>query len=141
MQQHSDFYLFVTEFFWLIFPVGVGIIVMFVIWLSHKRAQTALEVIQSYAAQGREAPPEVLALIQPRRREYNPVERARNMTMIGFLLLAMAAAFAILIGALGGEVRSLAGLYFVAALFAGVAVAFFITAGIARRDVKRAEHP
>lgn len=141
MHTHSDFYLFVTEFFWLVFPIGAGIIAMFGAWLHHRRALQALETVQAYAARGQEAPPEVLALIQPRRREYNPVERARNMTMIGFILLAMAAAFAVLIWALGGEVRALAGLYFVTALFVGVAVAFFITAGIARRDDKRAERP
>ena len=69
MPQHSDFYLFVRDFFWMVFPIGAGIIAMFAAWLHHRRAQQALEVLQSFAAQGKAVPPELLALIQPRRRE------------------------------------------------------------------------
>ena len=140
MPQHSDFYLFVRDFFWMVFPIGAGIIAMFAAWLHHRRAQQALEVVQSFATQGKEVPPELLALIHPRRRARAPGEQARNMLLVGFILLAMAASFTVLISALGGDMRTLAGLYFVAAMFVGVAVAFFITAGIARRDASRADH-
>ena len=62
------------------------------------------------------------------------------MLLVGFILLAMAASFTVLISALGGDMRTLAGLYFVAAMFVGVAAAFFIIAGIARRDARQADH-
>ena len=140
MPQHSDFYLFVRDFFWMVFPIGAGIIAMFAAWLHHRRAQQALEVLQSFAAQGKAVPPELLALIQPRRRERAPGEQARTMLLVGFILLAMAASFTVLISALGGDMRTLAGLYFVAAMFVGVAAAFFIIAGIARRDARQADH-
>ena len=140
MPQHSDFYLFVRDFFWMVFPIGAGIIAMFAAWLHPRRAQQALEVLQSFAAQGKAVPPELLALIQPRRRERAPGEQARTMLLVGFILLAMAASFTVLISALGGDMRTLAGLYFVAAMFVGVAAAFFIIAGIARRDARQADH-
>ena len=140
MPQHSDFYLFVRDFFWMVFPIGAGLIAMFAAWLHQRRAQQALEVLQSFAAQGKAVPPELLALIQPRRRERAPGEQARTMLLVGFILLAMAASFTVLISALGGDMRTLAGLYFVAAMFVGVAAAFFIIAGIARRDARQADH-
>ena len=140
MQQHSDFYQLFSGFFWLIFPIGVGILAMFGTWLHHRRAQTALEVIKSCATQGKDAPPEVLALIQSRQREHRPTERAQNFTLIGFILVAMAISFSVLIAALGADLHALAGLYFVMAIFWGVAVAFFVAAWMARRDLAQADH-
>lgn len=139
MQHHSEFYQLFSGFFWLVFPIGAGLIFMFGAWLHHKRAQTALEVMQTYAAQGKDAPPEVLALIQVRRRQVTPAERAQAMTLVGFILLAMAAAFTVLAATRGDPLRDLAGLYFIVAMFAGVAIAFFIAAWMARRDARAAE--
>ena len=130
--QHGDFYELFRQFFWLIFPIGCGVIAMFGLWLHHRRALQALEVIQAYAAQGKEAPPEVMALIQSRRREKSPAERAQTMTLVAYILLAMAVGFAVMTAAIGGSARELAGMYFVVVLFAGVAAAFFIAARSAR---------
>ena len=140
MQQHSEFYQLFEGYFWLIFPIGVGIIAMLGVWLHHRRALSALEAVRFYATQGKEPPPELLALIQPKRREQNPVERAQKMTLVGFILLAMAASFVVLAITQGGDMRQQGGIYFVAVMFVGVAVAFFITAWITRRDAGRADH-
>ena len=140
MPQHSEFYQLFNSYFWLIFPIGTGVIAMFGTWLHHRRAQQALEALQSFAAQGKEVPPELLALIQPKRREQSPVQRAQTMTLVAFILAAMAVSFVVLATAIGGSVRSLSGLYFVAVMFAGVAVAFFVAAWITRRDAGRADH-
>ena len=137
--QHSDFYEIFRQFFWLIFPIGSGVIVMFGIWLHHRRALHALEVIQAYAAQGKDAPPEIMALIQSRRREQTPVQRAQNMTLVAFILTAMAVSFVVLALSLGGGMHGVGGIYFVAVMFAGVAIAFFIAAWMTRRDAARAD--
>lgn len=137
MHQHSEFYDLFSGYFWLIFPIGVGIIVMLGTWLNHRRALSALEAIQAYATQGKEPPPELLALIQPKRREHNPTERARNMTLVGFILLAMSASFVVMAAFMGGDMQQRGGMYFVVVMFAGVAVAFFITAWTTRRDAAR----
>jgi len=137
MHQHSEFYDLFSSYFWLIFPIGVGIIVMLGTWLHHRRALSALEAIQSYATLGKEPPPELLAMIQPKRREQNPTERARNMTLVGFILLAMSASFVVMTAFMGGDMQQRGSMYFVVVMFAGVAVAFFINAWMTRRDAAR----
>ena len=52
MHNHSDFYLFAANYWWLIFPVGWGVFGLLGSWIKHREAQQALEVLKSYAEQG-----------------------------------------------------------------------------------------
>ena len=137
--MHSEFYELFRNYFWLIFPLGVGAIAMLGAYLHHKRFQRALEVIQACAAQGREAPPEVMALIQPKRRDRDPVAKAQNFTLVSFILLASAAGFIILALTQGREAQG--GLFFVVVVALGLAIAFFAIARIVRRDADRLNGP
>ncbi len=136
--DHDSYWLF-SHFWWLIFPIGVGVMAMLGAYLHHKRFQQALEVIQACAAQGKEAPPEVVALIQPRRRERDPVAKAQNFTLVSFILLASAAGFTVL--ALTQSRDAQGGLFFVVVLALGLAIAFFALAQIMRRDINRPNGP
>lgn len=135
MQTHSDFYYLFHGFFWLIFPIGVGAIAILGAYLHHKRFQRALEVIQACAAQGREAPPQVMAIIQPRRQDRDPVAKAQAFTLVSFILLAAAAGFIALTLTQSRDAQS--GLIFVVVVALGLAAAFFAAARMVRRDTDR----
>lgn len=134
--EHGDFYNFITGFWWLIFPVGWGIAGMLRAWMKHQRAQQALEILTGYAAQNKEPPPEVLALLQPREpKERDFSVRPLHYLSGGFFFAALAVAFAVLCFAKpgGGGHDETAGLLFVTVLMAGFSVALFLTGWIASR--------
>jgi hypothetical protein len=139
MDGHSEFYDLFSSYFWLIFPIGAGAMAMLGAYLHHRRFQQALEVIQACATQGKEAPPEVMALVQPKRREPDPVAKAQAFTLVSFILLAGAAGFVVLALTQNREAQS--GLFFVVALSLGLAIAFFAAARIVRRDADRLNGP
>jgi hypothetical protein len=139
MHEHSEYYELFHAYFWLIFPIGFGVMAMLGAYLHHKRFQRALELIQACATQGKEAPPEVMALIQPRRRDGGPVAKAQNFTLVSFILLAGAAGFIVLALTQGHEARG--GLFFVVVVALGLAIAFFSAARIVRQDSDRLNGP
>ena len=139
MHDHSEFYQLFNSYFWLIFPIGFAAIAMLGTYLHHRRAQRALAVIEACAIQGKEAPAEVVAMIQPRRRDRDPIERAQNFTLVSFILIAAAGGFTVLALAQGKAAES--GLFFVASLAAGLSAAFFAVAMIVRRDAERLNKP
>lgn len=140
MDQHSEYFQLFSTYYWMVFPLGAGLFAMLVIWLHHKRAQAALTIIQSYASLGKEAPPEVLALLRLTPPEEGPVRRAQKLTLVGFIVLAFAVSFGVWTFLMDGDVQQRSGLYFIVLLFAGVAAAFFAAAWMARRDLSRTEH-
>src|SRR3954470_14018654 len=96
--MHSDWYRLFAGFWWLIFPIGLGVAGMFRAWMRHKRAQQALEVIQAYAQQGKEIPPDILRVLQqPEQKSRSPLYGARGLTMVGFFCTAITLAFSVLI--------------------------------------------
>ena len=52
------------SFWWLIFPVMGFVFGGFGMWMGHRRSERALDILKTYAAQGKEPPPEVLAAIR-----------------------------------------------------------------------------
>jgi len=59
-----DFYWGFSDFWWLIFPLFWMVAVMARLWSRHTRANRALDIIKSYADQGKEPPPELLKNLQ-----------------------------------------------------------------------------
>lgn len=55
-------YIF-ERFWWLIFPVMSFGLVGFRRWMRYKRQHDAIELLRTYAVNGREPPPEVLSLL------------------------------------------------------------------------------
>ncbi len=71
------------SFWWLVFPLSWFVFGAFQSWLSYKANRDTLDLIKSYAASGREPPPELVARLnkrwnddeddfddRPRRRRY-----------------------------------------------------------------------
>ena len=59
-----DLYWLFNRYWWLLFPLAWGIGQMIKSWERHKRATAALEVLQTFAAQGKEPPPELVAVLR-----------------------------------------------------------------------------
>jgi hypothetical protein len=70
MQDHSDWYWFFHDYWWLLFPAGWAIGQLIKNWMRHNRAKEALSMLKSYADQGKEPPPELIAMLrQPEQAE------------------------------------------------------------------------
>ena len=54
---------FFFSFWWLIFPLMGFVFGGFGMWMSHRRSQQALDILKTYAEQGKEPPPEVMQAI------------------------------------------------------------------------------
>ena len=61
--DHDIYWLF-NRYWWLLFPLCWGIGQMFKSWQRHDRAKEALTVLKSYADQGKEPPPELVAVLR-----------------------------------------------------------------------------
>jgi hypothetical protein len=59
-----DFYWLFSRFWWLIFPLFWMVMALAWGWSRHSHANRALDIIKSYADQGKEAPPELLKNLQ-----------------------------------------------------------------------------
>ena len=55
---------FFRSYWWLLFPIGFFIFGAWDRWLSYKRSRDHLELIKSYAAQGKDPPPELMKAAQ-----------------------------------------------------------------------------
>jgi hypothetical protein len=96
--DHDFFWLF-SHFWWLIFPLFWMVAVMARLWSRHSRANRALDIVKSYADQGKEPPAELLKTLQygsdqcgygwGGRRWRSPEERLGR----AFLFAALACAF------------------------------------------------
>jgi hypothetical protein len=51
---------FFRSYWWLLFPIGFFIFGAWDRWLAYKRSRDHLELIKTYAAQGKEPPPELM---------------------------------------------------------------------------------
>lgn len=77
------------QFWWLIFPIfgmSMGLIGMF---QTEKRAQSAIDLIKTYADQGKEPPPELLQLAV---RENEGTREGKNSQAWTFVVFAALAA-------------------------------------------------
>jgi hypothetical protein len=64
MNDHSDWYRLFAGFWWLLFPLLWACGALFKNILRHNRASDALALLKSYADQGKEPPPELLAVLR-----------------------------------------------------------------------------
>jgi hypothetical protein len=98
-----DFYDLVSRFWWIIFPLFWMVFALGWGWSRHTRANRALDILKSYADQGKDPPPELLKSLQgggwdggcgpgPYGWRYSPERRLHR----GFLFTALAIAFFVL---------------------------------------------
>lgn len=134
MQQHSEFYTFAVGFWWLIFPIGWGLVGVMRVWLRHQRAQKALELLNTYAQQNREPPPEVLAQLRGGGMDRVGRNAAHGFLAGGIILAGIALAFLSLLSLRWDDQFNYRGLVFVAIIIGGASVAMFVRAWLAARD-------
>jgi hypothetical protein len=61
--DHDSYWMF-GHFWWLIFPLFWMIMALAWGWSRHNRANRALDILKTYADQGKEPPPELLKGLQ-----------------------------------------------------------------------------
>jgi len=103
--MEHDFYSLFSRFWWLIFPLfWMGAMVM-AQWSRHNRANRALDIIKSYADQGKDPPPELLKSLQGgrdddcgwgRRRDGSWRYAPQRLLQRTFLFTAFAIVFGIM---------------------------------------------
>jgi len=55
------------DFWWLLFPLSWFVLGAFRSWMSYRESRETLDLIKTYAASGREPPPELFARLESRR--------------------------------------------------------------------------
>jgi F0F1-type ATP synthase membrane subunit c/vacuolar-type H+-ATPase subunit K len=143
MHDHSEWYRLFTSFWWLIFPIGWGVFGLLGSWIKHREAQQALEVLKSYAEQGKDAPPELIQVLRgtpPEKRDDSgmSIGLSRGALLVGLALSALSFAFVVLRATRITErdPDAQGGLLFVIVLMGGLAVASFIAAFLFSRDAR-----
>lgn len=128
-----DFVDFLFRFWWLVFPLGWLVFGLARMWLHHRRHNATLELLRTYAVQGKDPPPELLSVLKVAVEPRNMRPRAWRR---GLILGSLAVAFAIA-GTFGkemglGNVRSL---FFVALILGALAVASLLTTLLDRKTL------
>ena len=52
------------SYWWLLFPIGFFVFGAFDRWLTYKRSKDHLDLLRSYASQGKDPPPELVRIIR-----------------------------------------------------------------------------
>jgi len=137
-----DFYNLFTRFWWLVFPLFWMGTVIAAQWSRHKRANRALDIIKTYADQGKDPPPELLKSLQSRRGDYSGWDRdwrggwryaPERLLQRTFLFGALAIAFGILAFGDGGH-RGF-GLLIPFVIFVALALSSGLSLLMSRRDL------
>lgn len=130
--DHDSYWMF-SHFWWLIFPFGWMIMALAWGWSRHSRANRALDILKTYADQGKDPPPELLKGLQGDwdggcgsrdSWRYSPQRRMQR----GFLFLALAIAFGVMtFHDDGGQWHHGGGLFIPMVIFAALAFSNFLS--------------
>jgi hypothetical protein len=82
--RHGDFFELFNRYWWLLFPLcwGIGALVKNI--FRHHRATDALTLVKTYADQGKEPPPELLAVLRQTERDM-PRLNGSNFATYGWI--------------------------------------------------------
>jgi hypothetical protein len=120
-----------TRFWWLIFPLAGFAFAGFNQWLLYRRSRAALEVLKTYAAQGKEPPPELMRALGGADFDADQ-PKGRNGELKGAVMtLAVAAGFVVAAIVMPGASEPF---FMVAAIMAAIGVGLLILAAITRRE-------
>jgi hypothetical protein len=138
MTMDNNFYSLFSAYWWLLFPLGWAIFRMVRLSMEHLRAEKALDLIKTYADQGKEVPPELLKILQqPEKKNRSPQDQARSWTLAGSVLAAAAVAFGVLLALKGlteHDRDMIAGMSFLVAMLAGLAAVFLVAGYVRSKD-------
>lgn len=142
MQQHSDWYRIFGGYWWLLFPLGWAIGQLIKNFLRHARAREALQVMKSYADQGKEPPAELIAVLrQPEQSDAQ--QRRGDFAIWGWIpvcLFAGLTAGFVLMAIYPPNGAPPVAMLFVALIMAGLCIGNLV-ALMARRKQDRASPP
>jgi hypothetical protein len=80
------------QFWWLLFPlIGFGF-AFWAIWLNHQRQKAAIDLLRTYASQGKDPPPELVKALHSGDDWNRPYRDWQNAVLFG----ALAAAFGVM---------------------------------------------
>jgi hypothetical protein len=99
MNDHSELFQLFNRYWWLLFPLFWGIGQLLKNWMRHSRAKEALQVLRSYADQGKEPPAELVAVL--RQPEQERRERSDHYGRYGWIPVFLFGALACAFGMLG----------------------------------------
>lgn len=139
MEDFNDLF---SRFWWLLFPLAWAVGELAKSWMQHSRVKEAISVLKAYAEQGKEPPPELIAILQRREQE---AHRRRSYGHYGwvpvFLFGALAVGFVMLSWMPFQEIQGRSPiLIFVAIVMAGLSVGNLV-AMLARRKQDRIDAP
>src|ERR1700690_2330043 len=81
-----------VRFWWLLFPlIGFGF-AFWAIWLSHQRQKAAIDLLRTYASQGKDPPAELVKVLQNGDGGVRPFGEWQNAVLMG----ALAAVFGVM---------------------------------------------
>ena len=76
--QHSDLFEFASSYWWLIFPLGWGLLAMLQTWLRHRQARAMIDLLKIYVDRGEDPPDALLNAILPQapsvQRSFEPLQ-------------------------------------------------------------------
>ena len=75
------------QFWWLIFPlIGFGF-AFWAIWLNHQRQQATIDLLRTYASQGKDPPPELVKALHSGDDWNRPYRDWQNAVLFGALTM------------------------------------------------------
>jgi hypothetical protein len=116
------------QFWWLIFPlIGFGF-AFWAIWLNHQRQKAAIDLLRTYASQGKDPPPELVKALHSGDDWNRPYRDWQNAVLFG----ALAAAFGVM-AYLHPDTRQSTGLIVAAVVMAALFVNSLVAALLQRK--------
>jgi hypothetical protein len=88
--DHGAHWWLIFPLFWLALPLGGMAIGAFAMWLRYRRDVATLELLRTYAAQGKEPPAEIANIVRNGRYRYGRYRDYRSAILLGSLSAAFA---------------------------------------------------
>ena len=132
----GGYHLF-NHFWWLIFPLFWMLSRMAGLWMRHARANRALDLIKSYADQGKEPPADLLAVLRQPEPDRSTQQCGRTFSTYGWIPFFACAGSATGLTYMAWQDHWDEGLVMGAIVTACVALGFLMAMTAARRDVDR----
>jgi hypothetical protein len=113
---------------WVIFPLIGFAFAFWAMWLSHQRQKAAIDLMRTYASQGKDPPAELLKVLQGGDGWNRPYREWQNAVLLG----ALAVAFGVM-AYLHEGIRQAIGLSIAAVVLAALAVNSLVAAWLQRK--------
>ena len=127
VQEHAWMHLW-----WLIFPVMAMVFGLLAMWLRYQRQKHTIELLRTYAAQGKEPPAEIAKILQSNGHPRGPYREWQRAIFFGGLTLAFGFMAYSRSGGHGHD-----GIIFVAIVFAALTLSALFAAMMQQREHDR----